>query len=137
MKKRAIIAAALAAAVLAATALWLALGESPIIQGHTELDGNAMNMVLIDIADQEALSRYHVTTAGVYVLAVDEAGDAYAAGVRSGDRIVSANGVEVDSSGEFSELSAALEPSAVMELVLERGVEAERFTVRLTGEAAQ
>ena len=93
-------------------------------------------MVLIDIEDQDAASHYHVNTLGVYVLAVDQSSQAYAAGVRSGDRIVSANGVPVTSSGEFGQLRAELEPSAVLEMVLERSEGEENLTVTLV-EGAQ
>ena len=79
-----------------------------------------MGMVLIDITDEDAASYYHVTNLGVYVLAVDESSAAYLAGVRSGDRIVSLNGVQVSQSAEFEALRDALEPGAAMELSLER-----------------
>ena len=58
-------------------------------------------MVLIDIDTSAAAAKYHVSEPGVYVLAVDESSGAYLAGVRSGDRIVSANGVAVSASGEL------------------------------------
>lgn len=87
----------------------------------TRLGSDAtMGMVLIDITDEDAATYYHVTTLGVYVLAVDESSAAYRAGIRSGDRIVSLNGVEVSQSAELESLRDALEPGAAMELRLER-----------------
>ena len=100
-------AAALAAAALA-LGLWTLLEGRADIAGQTVLGEGALDMVLIDIEDQDAATHYHVNALGVYVLAVDQASEAYAAGVRSGDRIVSANGVPVTSTGEFGLLRAEL-----------------------------
>ena len=105
------------------------------ITGQTVLGDGALDMVLIDIEDQDAASHYHVNTLGVYVLAVDQGSEAYEAGVRSGDRIVSANGQPVTSTGEFGLLRAQLEPSAALEMVLERGQGEESLTVTLMGDA--
>ncbi len=94
-------------------------------------DENALDLVLIDIADRDAAAVYHVNEPGVYVLAVNEQSAAYTAGVRSGDRIVSMNGVLVSTSGEFSTLRAALEPPWKMVLELARGPGAQRLTVTM------
>lgn len=91
--KRVIVTAAAAlAAVAIALGLWLLWESRADITGQTVLGDGALDMVLIDIEDQDAASHYHVNTLGVYVLAVDQGSEAYEAGVRSGDRIVSANG---------------------------------------------
>ena len=58
-------------------------------------------VVLIDINDASDAAYYHVSSPGVYVLAVDETSSAYLAGIRSGDRIVSANGEPVNASGDL------------------------------------
>ena len=135
--KRVIVtAAAVLAAVAIALGLWTLLEGRADIAGQTVPGEGALDMVLIDIEDQDAASHYHVNTLGVYVLAVDQSSQAYAAGVRSGERIVSANGVPVTSSGEFGQLRAELEPSAVLEMVLERSEGEENLTVTLV-EGAQ
>lgn len=91
--KRVIVTAAAAlAAVAIALGLWLLWESRADITGQTVLGDGALDMVLIDIEDQDAASHYHVNTLGVYVLAVAQGSEAYEAGVRSGDRIVSANG---------------------------------------------
>ena len=130
--KRVIVSAAsvLAAAAIA-LCLWTLLESRADIAKPPEPGEGALDMVLIDIEDPDAASRYHVNTLGVYVLAVDQRSQAYAAGVRSGDRIVSANGVPVTSSGEFGLLRAELEPSAALEMVLERSQGEESLTVTL------
>lgn len=95
--KRVIVTAAAAlAAVAIALGLWLLWESRADITGQTVLGDGALDMVLIDIEDQDAASHYHVNTLGVYVLAVDQGSEAYEAGVRSGDRIVSANGAAGD-----------------------------------------
>ena len=76
-------AAALAAAAIA-LGLWTLLESRADIAGQTVLGEGALDMVLIDIEDQDAASHYHVNTLGVYVLAVDQASEAYAAGVQVG-----------------------------------------------------
>ena len=72
-------------------------------------------MLLIDIAEQDAATFYHVDTLGVYVLTVDEKSMAYHAGVRPGDRLVSINGIAVQSASEWSDL-----PAGEVTLQLER-----------------
>ena len=130
--KRVIVTAAAAlAAVAIALGLWLLWESRADITGQTVLGDGALDMVLIDIEDQDAASHYHVNTLGVYVLAVDQGSEAYEAGVRSGDRIVSANGQPVTSTGEFGLLRAQLEPSAALEMVLERSQGEESLTVTL------
>lgn len=134
--KRVIVTAAAAlAAVAIALGLWLLWESRADITGQTVLGDGALDMVLIDIEDQDAASHYHVNTLGVYVLAVDQGSEAYEAGVRSGDRIVSANGQPVTSTGEFGLLRAQLEPSAALEMVLERGQGEESLTVTLMGDS--
>lgn len=94
---------------------------------------DSLDMLLIDIADGDAAVHYHVGVLGVYVLAVDEHSAAYAAGVRSGDRIISLNGVSVDSSAQFAGLREEMERP--MELVLSRGEDGELLTITLAGDA--
>lgn len=91
----------------------------------------ALDMLLIDIADGDAAVHYHVSVFGVYVLAVDEQSAAYASGVRSGDRIISLNGVLVDSSAQFASLYEKADQPA--ELMLARGEDGEMVTIVLEG----
>ncbi|MDD3411454.1 MAG: PDZ domain-containing protein, partial [Eubacteriales bacterium] len=86
-----------------------------------------LGMVLLDIQSADTASFYHVSEFGVYVLAVREQSEAERAGVLSGDRLVSANGLTIESSAALSELIGAGQP---VELTLARG--AERLSVRLT-----
>ncbi len=136
-RKRTIVIAAAALAALA-----VALGISAILDGRWTVAGEPaalgngmLDMVLIDIEDQDAATHYHVDALGVYVLAVDQESQVYAAGVRSGDRIVSANGIPVSSTGEFGMLRAGLDASGELEMVLERSQEEESFTVTLVDDA--
>lgn len=90
-----------------------------------------LGLVLIDITDEDTAAFYHVAEQGVYVLAVDESSPAYLAGVRSGDRIVAANGVPVDASGELTAIQAALPVGERLVLLLSRGAEGLMLTVAL------
>lgn len=134
-RKRVFAAAAALLALTAAAGLWARLNPRETSGAVSASDGSMPDLVLIDISDQEAAASYHVETLGVYVLAVDQTSQAYAAGVRSGDRIVSANGVPVSTSNEFGTLRAQLEPSGELEMVLERGHGAESLTVTLVEDA--
>ena len=100
---------------LAGFAFYLFLmAETPLEQtAETSTHG----MVLLDIADQEAAAFYHVEQFGVYVLAVDEDSPAYRAGVRSGDRIETANGMQVFSTDEFVRMQEAASSPDGIEIV--------------------
>lgn len=95
------------------------------------LTEDVSDMVLIDITDEEAATYYHVTELGVYVLAVEENSQAYKMGIRSGDRIVSANGVFISSSDELNELESRLEYDEELVLVIARGLENELMTIQM------
>lgn len=73
-------------------------------------------MVLINIADESAAASYHVDEFGVYVLAVDENSQAYRAGVRSGDRIVSLNGTPIHSTGDLEAVQRLFAPVCTVQL---------------------
>ena len=92
---------------------------------------DALGMVLIDIADSDSASHYHVSEMGVYVLAVRENTQAYQEGVRSGDRIVSANGVNIGLSSELNDLQAGLALDEMLVLTLSRGAEQDTLMVSL------
>ena len=99
-------------------ALALACYLLPGLRNQTEqiLDGSAMGMMLIEIPDAGSASFYHVDALGVYVLAVNEKSQAYRLGVRSGDRIVSMNGTEVNSESQLTQEQKAL-PNGKMQIV--------------------
>ena len=86
-----------------------------------------LGMVLLDIQSADTASFYHVSELGVYVLAVREESEAELAGVLSGDRLVSANGLAIESSSVLSDLIGEGQP---VELTLARG--AEQLSVRLS-----
>lgn len=64
-------------------------------------------MLLLNLSDEEAIDSFHVSEPGVFVLILDESADAYRAGLRSGDRIVSCNGIAVKDAGELDQLYEA------------------------------
>lgn len=66
----------------------------------TSLD-DPLGAVLLDLDTPEAISTYHVSRAGTYVLAVGADTPAQAAGLRSGDCIMAVDGQSVGSSTEL------------------------------------
>lgn len=101
---------------LAALALWpSAVEQAPY--------GDSLQMVLIDIADEQAAASYHVKRLGVYVLAAGEGGQAYAAGVRAGDRLVMVNGRIISTTLEFARMQESFSTGQQIQLSLRRGPE--------------
>lgn len=101
---------------LAALALWpAAVEQAPY--------GDALQMVLIDIGDDQAAASYHVKRLGVYVLSAGEGGQAYAAGVRAGDRLVMVDGKDIATTLEFAQLQEGFSPGQRVCLSLRRGHE--------------
>ncbi|MDO4350418.1 MAG: PDZ domain-containing protein [Eubacteriales bacterium] len=132
-KKTAAVCAGIGLALLALMCVALRPASPPSAAPASLLQSDdSLDMLLIDIADGDAAAHYHVGVLGVYVLAVDEHSAAYAAGVRSGDRIISLNGVSVDSSAQFAGLREEMEQP--MELVLSRGEDGELLTITLAGD---
>lgn len=76
--------------------------------------GSPLGMVLIDVDSERAAASYHVEQLGVYVLAVDENSQAYHAGVRSGDRIVSLNGARIFSTSEWEAAQRHFHPTTTV-----------------------
>lgn len=114
---------------LAVSAFYLFLsGRIPLEQ---PAETSAHGMVLLDIADQEAAAFYHVEQFGIYVLAVDEDSQAYRAGVRSGNRIETVNGMEVLSTDEFVRLQETASSPEGMEIVFCLDREPFQLKVRL------
>lgn len=116
--KRWLLAGCVFAALVSLTTLALqpsALEQAPY--------GDALQMVLIDIADEQAAAIYHVKRLGVYVLAAGEGGQAYAAGVRAGDRLVMVDGQAVGTTQEFAKLQETFSPGQRVCLSLRRGID--------------
>lgn len=90
-------------------------------------------MVLLDIVDEEAFAFYHVNETGIYVLAVDENSEAYRAGIRSGDRIVSANDTVLDTSSQLITMQQTLLQGEGLSLSLRRGPKHQSLVAELGG----
>ena len=88
-------------------------------------------MVLINIADQKVAASYHVDELGVYVLAVDENSQAYRAGVRSGDRIVSVNGAAIHSTGDLEAAQRLFPPASMVRMDYRPQAQDQLFTASL------
>lgn len=98
--------------------------------------GDGLGMVLIDIPDEEAAAFYHVSQFGVYVLSVDENSHAYEHGIRSGDRMVSVNGVSIISTTDFSSVQDEINVGQMMEITFHRAAENNTLTTVFRQESA-
>ena len=77
------------------------------VQGRIKL-----GVTLVDINTDDLLALYRVTEQGVYILKVDESGNAARAGLQSGDRIVAINGQVVSASAEIGRFLKTIEPGS-------------------------
>lgn len=131
VKKRLVVYSCMALFSLCAiAAIWL-LCVPGMQQAQDDLFSDPLGMVLIDIADEKAAASYHVDHLGVYVLAVQERGQAYAAGVRSGDRLVRVNGCPVRSTSEFVKTQETFRVPQRVFLDFHRGSEPRPLTAEL------
>lgn len=112
----------LAGCVFAALVSLAALAFQPVVVEQAPY-GDALQMVLIDIGDEQAAASYHVKRLGVYVLAAGEGGQAYAAGVRAGDRLVMVDGKDIATTQEFAQLQQAFSQGQRVCLSFRRGPE--------------
>jgi len=114
----------------AIAAVWL-IGDSRMQKAQEDFFSDPLGMVLIDIADEKAAASYHVEHLGVYVLAVHEDSQAYAAGVRSGDQLVRMNGRPVHSTSEFVKTQETFRMPQRVWLDFHRGPERRPLTAEL------
>lgn len=70
--------------------------EHGYVTGRVEL-----GITIIDIEDEQTALMYRVSEPGLYVYSVNSGSAAQQAGLKSGDRIISINGVEVDNKTDF------------------------------------
>ncbi|HPE15341.1 MAG TPA: trypsin-like peptidase domain-containing protein [Oscillospiraceae bacterium] len=88
----------------------------------------ALGITVYTISEGEAA--FYNTDAGVYVESVDERSDAYTAGLRAGDRILSANDTDIASSDDLELVKEGLAPGDTITLkVLRNG---EELTIPVT-----
>lgn len=91
-----------------------------------------LGVYLVDIQDERTAAQYRVFDFGCYIARVGENSDAEKAGLQSGDRIVSINGKEIQSS---EEVAAIIDDSSVgdtLEMVVATGNTERTVKVTLT-----
>ncbi len=98
-RKVTVLLVALLALCMAAAAWVIAAPRYEEAEGSAR--GNPLGLVLIGIDNDKVAASYHVDEFGVYVLAVDEESQAYDAGVRSGDRLISVNGTQIQTISQY------------------------------------
>lgn len=89
--------------------------EHGYVRGRVDLGASA-----IDIVSQYYALYYSVPEYGVYIQSVSAGSDAANAGIRSGDRIVSVDGVEISSSAELEKLVKAHSVGETVTVTLKR-----------------
>ena len=80
-----------------------------------------LGISMLEVFDRYTANRYNVKDYGVYVSAVGEGSDAEKAGMKSGDRLVSINGTEVDSYATAKKLIQACSVGDTAVIVVSRG----------------
>lgn len=123
----------LPAVVTVVAFIWLAAVWLPD-EPEDVIPSGTLGMVLIDIADDEAADFYHVEEHGVYVLAVEQASQAYRAGIRSGDRLLDVNGCPLSSTMAFAAVQEGFQPQQPISLSFFRRSEVKPQVVRLIWE---
>jgi serine protease Do len=75
----------------------------------------------VTVADMDELQRVYLgLPQGAYITGIDTTSNAYAAGVRYGDIIVSVNGTDITSTSDYTAALSSLSPGDSVELVVYR-----------------
>ena len=88
---------------------------------------------LVDITDQRTALSYRVDEMGVYILSVQENSNAAYAGLQSGDRIVTVDGQEVESSQQVIDIIATQQIGDVLEMDIVRRGEQQHLSITMYG----
>ena len=96
-------------------------------------NGKVTNRATLGVYLQEVSSDYGGYTPGLYITDIISGSGAEAAGLRSYDRIVSADGTEISTYAELSQVLREKKVGETLELVIERDGQTMNFTVTLTG----
>ena len=88
---------------------------------------------LVDITDQRTALSYRVDEMGVYILSVQENSNAAYAGLQSGDRIVTVDGQEVESSQQVIDIIATKQIGDVLEMDIVRGGQEQHLSITMYG----
>ena len=88
-----------------------------------------LGVSLLDITSEQMARMYNVTETGTYIYSVQDGSAAADAGLKSGDRIISVNGQEIEDSDALRELISASTVGDTLEFVIQRGLTEETLTV--------
>jgi serine protease Do len=93
----------------------LELMQNGYVKGRIEL-----GMTFLDIASNQEAMMYRLSQTGVYILKVTGGSNAEAAGLKSGDLIVSVGGTEVSSAAEITSVIDGYEVGDSVEIKVMR-----------------
>lgn len=90
--------------------------EHGYVTGRVEL-----GITIIDISDEQTALMYRVSEPGLYIYSVNSGSAASEAGLKSGDRIISINGTEVDNKTDFQKELKSYSVGETITLKIQRG----------------
>ncbi|MBQ7667870.1 MAG: trypsin-like peptidase domain-containing protein [Clostridia bacterium] len=91
-----------------------------------------MGVNLIDISDVYTAMMYRVNSTGVYIQSVTDGSSADKAGLKTGDKIVEFNGVEIDSYSKLKKAMSKCEVGQTVDIVVIRDGRERTFKIYLT-----
>lgn len=91
-----------------------------------------LGVTMIEIKDKISAAQYNVSEFGVYIAQVNANSDAYYGGLKSGDRVISINGKEINTSAEVKEIVSNSKVDDVLSFVVKRGNKEIKLDVKLT-----
>jgi serine protease Do len=89
-----------------------------------------LGVTMVNIQDERAAANYRVEEFGCYILLVNDNSNASYAGLESGDRIINADGEDIDTAEQVVAILADKRANDILELVIERN--GQRMTFEIT-----
>lgn len=90
-----------------------------------------LGITVVDISDSQTAAMYRVDSLGVYVVKVDSGSNADNAGLQTGDRIISINGKDIESSDDISSIISEASAGENMEITFARNGQEYTVTILL------
>ena len=101
--------------------------ENGYVSGKVKL-----GVTMIEINDKVTAAQYNVSDYGVYIAQVNANSDAYYGGLKSGDRVVSINGEEIETSSQIKDIIENSSVGDKLSFVVKRGTKEVNLEITLT-----
>lgn len=103
--------------------------EQIIDQGYA--NGNyVLGIRMIEIKDEETMDLYNVDEKGIYVYEAIQGGNAANAGIKTGDRLVSINGTEIDKAETAQKIIKKVKKGDTLKIVVSRDGRKKVITIK-------